>query len=188
MARQEFQVRNNPKRAAPAAILAQIETIEVAYWSFEAQKMLGLIEVNRAVAADVRSFFKLALDLKFPINSVIRASDASYDWDDGLMMVANATSGFNYRPIVDTAEISNHGYGRAFDVNTRLNPYIRFKDGAQIVAPAGAEWDPSVPGTLYASHPLVTHMEALGWSWGGSWLPAEQGAIDYQHFEKPYND
>lgn len=158
------------------------------YWSFDVQKQSALLEVNRAVAAEVRSFFTGAFDLKFPIDKVTCSSDRPYFWDDGLMMAANATSGFNYRLIADSDVVSEHGYGRAFDINPRLNPYIRFKDGAQIVAPAGAEWDPSVPGTLSATHPLVTHMAALGWSWGGNWSPEARGAIDYQHFEKPGSD
>ncbi|MEO8105427.1 MAG: M15 family metallopeptidase [Candidatus Saccharibacteria bacterium] len=178
-------VRDNPQRPAPAAILAQIVTIEVFYWSFDGQKRSAMLEINRAVESDVRSFFTVAWGLNFPIDKVICAADTPYFWDDGLMMAANATSGFNYRKIADSDVVSEHGFGRAIDINTRLNPYIRYKDGARLVAPAGAEWDPRVPGTLCGDHPLVIHMEALGWSWGGNWAPETRGAIDYQHFEKP---
>jgi hypothetical protein len=98
-------------------------------------------------------------------------------------MAQNISSGFNYRTIAGTTEVSLHGKGMAFDVNPRINPYIRYENGVQIIAPHSASYNPKAPGTLHATHPLVVHMKSLGWEWGGDWLP-QSGRVDYQHFQK----
>jgi len=176
----------NPDRPAPEEIVKNIVTVEVTYVDFNGDEHTGVIEVHKAVADDVRQFFALALAEKFPIEKVIRSSDAPFFWDDDMMMAENMTSGFNYRLIKDTDTVSFHGLGQAFDVNTRLNPYIRYyKDGSSIVDPEGATYDTSLPGVFTASHPLVLLMKRLGWEWGGDWIPEEHGAVDYQHFQKP---
>jgi peptidoglycan L-alanyl-D-glutamate endopeptidase CwlK len=125
--------------------------------------------------------FALALQEHFPIYSVIPVSDKRFRkdgrWDDELSMEANNTSAFNYREITGGGRLSNHAYGRAIDINTFQNPYI--KNG--IVLPHGAKYDPSVAGTLTADHPIVRAFLQLGWVWGGNWTSPK----DYQHFEKP---
>jgi hypothetical protein len=179
------EVRANPDSHCLPEILAEQVVVEVVYINFDGQKKSGVIEVNRAVADDVRGFFALALKLKFPIEKVVRASDEPFLWDDDKMMAANATSGFNYREIAGVDELSNHAFGRAIDVNTRLNPYIRLVDGQKITLPIGAMWDPTLPGTLTPEHPLVGIKRSRGREWGGDWTYETRAAIDYQHFEKP---
>ena len=100
------------------------------------------------------------------------------------MMTDNNSSGFNYRTIAGSGKMSPHSLGMAFDINTRLNPYIRYpKNGSPIARPIGAIRDVKVPGTLYANHPLVEFMVSLCWEWGGGWSPVT-GRTDYQHFQK----
>ena len=176
----------NPDRRAPDEVVQNIVTIEVSYIDFNGKENVGLIEIHKAVADDVRQFFELALAEQFPIEKVVRSSDAPFFWNDDMMMDANMTSGFNYRLIKDTNTVSFHGLGQAFDVNTRLNPYIRYyKDGSSVVDPAGASYDTSVPGVFTADHPLVVFLKERGWEWGGDWSPEGHGAVDYQHFQKP---
>ena len=176
----------NPNNSAPPEVEKQITTISVEYIDFDGNKNTGLIEVNKAVAKDVQEFFELAVELKFPIEKVVRSSDKPFLWNDDMMMAANMTSGFNYRLIKDTDTVSFHGLGQAFDVNTRLNPYIRYyKDGSSVVDPEGATYNASLPGVFTADHPLVVFMKDRGWEWGGDWTPEEHGAVDYQHFQKP---
>ena len=180
----------NPNRPAPPEIARQIVTVPVEYIDFEGKEQNGEIEVNRKVAKDVKDFFVLAKRLNFPINKVVKSSDTGYEWDDDKLMADNTSSGFNYRFIKGTTNPSLHGLGEAFDVNTWLNPYIRYnKDGTLSVDPAGAVYDPTQQGVLTAEHPLVVFMKDRGWDWGGDWgedktRPDDNGRIDYQHFEK----
>lgn len=176
-------VQVNPKVACPPEILAEQVAIEVRYVDLAHKQRRGIIEINAQVSEDIQAFFAKALELSFPIETVVRASD--YGWDDQELMAANATSGFNYRTIPNTGMLSNHAHGLAFDVNTRLNPYIVYTNGRPEIFPAGAVWNPDVPGTLSADHGLVKLMKSKGWTWGGDWISDVDNAIDYQHFEKP---
>ena len=92
-------------------------------------------------------------------------------------MEANNTSAFNYRPVTGGTRLSNHAYGRAIDINTFLNPYIK----GDIVLPHGARYDPNIEGTFTSENPIVKTFIQLGWQWGGDWTDLK----DYQHFEKP---
>lgn len=174
---------NNPDRPCPPELLAQQVGLAVLHYGFDGRMHRGIIEVHEEVADDVASFFDLALRTGFPIERVARSGDPEFGWDDDKLMAANVSSGFNYRTIAGTDRVSLHGQGRAFDVNPRQNPYVRYTDGGEVVAPAGAEYDPQAPGTLSAGHRLVGLMQRLGWEWGGDWQP-ESGRVDYQHFQK----
>lgn len=179
----ERHVQANPENPALPEILAKQVALEVLHLGFDGKVHAGVIEVHKDAAEDIRMFFEQALAIGFPIEKVVPAGDPEYGWDDDKLMADNATSGFNYRTIAGTDRPSPHGTGWAFDVNDRLNPYIRYQESGQTVSPSGAVWDPSVPGTLYAEHPLVRLMEERGWEWGGNWTP-ESGRVDYQHFQK----
>lgn len=80
--------------------------------------------------------------------------------------------------------MSLHAFGLAFDINPRVLPFLRVDDGTIVTEPPGAVYDASHPGSIASGHPLVAHMESLGWKWGGTWTIEDQGIIDYQHFEK----
>jgi len=181
------QIKVNPANPAPADVLSQIVSLKVAYRDFSRTPHEGIIEVNRDRKDDVITFFKYAYYLNFPINEVGVSSDPRFNWDDNKLMAANVTSGFNYRTIAGTNTPSQHGIGRAFDVNPRQNPYITLDDqGNPVVAPNGAQWLIGAPGTLHKDHPLIQLMTSRGWTWGGNWtLQDLDGAvIDYQHLQK----
>ncbi len=177
----------NPNNPAPADVVSQLVSLKVAYRDFQSRPHEGIIEVNRALKDDVISFFKYAYYLNFPINEVGVSSDSRFKWDDNKLMAANVTSGFNYRTVAGTNNPSQHGLGRAFDVNPRQNPYITLDDqGNPVVAPKGASWLSGTAGTLHEDHPLIQLMKSHGWAWGGNWtLQDLDGAvIDYQHLQK----
>lgn len=174
----------NPEANCPAELLAHQKSLQVIYIGFDDQEHSGIIEIHQDIMDDVLAFFEVAYRLRFPVDKVLPASDPKFAWDDNKLMAANASSAFNYRLIAGTDKISLHGLGRAFDINPRQNPYIRYKGGETTVLPDGAAWDPNHPGTLHAEHELVRFMENLGWEWGGHWAP-ESGRTDYQHFQKP---
>jgi peptidoglycan L-alanyl-D-glutamate endopeptidase CwlK len=177
-------ILTNPSLECPPEIIQELVQLPVHYWNFTDQVCHGTIEVHRDVASDVAGFFDLAYETHFPIERVVRASDEPYKWDDDKLMAANTSSGFNYRTIAGSTILSHHSRGLAFDINTRLNPYIRYTEGREIIAPDGAVWEPGAPGVLSKEHPLVQFMIKRGWIWGGDWTFENNGMIDYQHFQK----
>lgn len=183
----ERPIKLNPDKPAPQEIIEQLVSLKVTYRDMDKQQRQGIIEVNRSLKDDVLTFFKYAYYLNFPVNEVVVSSDPRYKWDDNKLMAANATSGFNYRTISGGTTPSQHGLGRAIDVNPRQNPYITLDEqGTPLTAPKDASWLPGTPGTLHDKQPLIQLMESRGWSWGGRWtLQDEDGAvIDYQHLQK----
>lgn len=155
--------------------------MEVSYFGFDRRLHIGQIVIAQSVMAEVEAFFDLARELRFPIAKAMPA--AAYNWDDERLMAENVTSGFNYRPIAGTSNLSLHALGQAFDVNPVQNPYVRYENGKPIIRPKDAVWRPGTSGTLSTNHPLVQLMKGFGWDWGGDW-PAKSGRTDYQHFQK----
>lgn len=175
----------NPDNLCPSEILQNLGLMEITYIGFDNNLHKGQIVVATEVMAEVEAFFKNALEIMFPIEKVIPAAAHPYRWDDQKLMADNVTSGFNYRVIAGMNRLSNHGLGRAFDVNTRLNPCIRYEKGKGIVKPPKSKWDKNILGTLHGEHALVKLMEGFGWEWGGRWTAKKDGIVDYQHFQKP---
>jgi peptidoglycan L-alanyl-D-glutamate endopeptidase CwlK len=165
----------------PDEIRKRQRLITVKYYSTDRQIHQGQLVIDVDLKSDIKKIFALGLKQRFPIYSVIPISDKRFRkdnrWDDELSMEANNTSAFNYREVTGGGRLSNHAYGRAIDINTFLNPYI--KNG--IILPYGAKYDPSISGTFTSDHPIVRAFLQLGWDWGGNWTSPR----DYQHFEKP---
>jgi hypothetical protein len=165
----------------PEEIRKRQKVVKLKYYSTDGKIHRGQLVIDKELVKDVKKVFKMALKEHFPIYSVIPVSDQRFRkdgrWDDELSMEANNTSGFNYREITGGGRLSNHAYGRAIDINTFLNPYIK----GNVVLPHGAKYDPGIAGTFNPDHPIVKAFLELGWTWGGSWTSRP----DYQHFEKP---
>jgi peptidoglycan LD-endopeptidase CwlK len=181
----EEALAQNPANSAPQEIIDEQEVVNVQYFGFDGYLHSGQIVINKRLVGDIKKFFDLAVELKFPIKSVIPISSPQYGWDDEVSCGANNSSGFNYRAISgDTTRLSKHANGSAFDINPVENIYIKYDtDEKELFRfPADGVYDESAPGTLTATHPLVLLMKDLGWEWGGDWTPAT-GRADYQHFE-----
>lgn len=165
----------------PPEIKKRQKILTVKYYSFDALVHQGQIVVDKDLADDVKKVFAFALEQKFPINTVIPVSAAQFRkngrWDDDLSMAANNTSGFNYREKTGGGSLSNHAFGRAVDINTVQNPYVK----GTLILPPNGKWQPGTPGTFTADHPITKMFISLGWGWGGTWTSRQ----DYQHFEKP---
>src|SRR6266403_935212 len=165
----------------PPDIRKRQRVVKLKYYSSDGKIHQGQLVIDTELKNDIKKVFALALKARFPIYSVIPISDKRFRkdgrWDDELSMEANNTSAFNYREITGGGRLSNHAYGRAIDINTLQNPYI--KDG--IVLPHGAKYDPGIAGTFTSDHPIVRAFLQLGWDWGGNWTSPK----DYQHFERP---
>lgn len=182
---QEEMLLQNPKMQAPLEVLTQLECRDVAYYGFDGNIHQGQIIMHNKAIEDVVLFFKQALLLHFPIQSVIPISDTKYKWDDETSCDSNNSSGYNFRYIAGTTKMSNHARGLAFDINPVQNPYIKYNEESVELwrAPKNAAYDTSIPGTLFRGHPLVELLKSKGWKWGGDWKK-EEGPVDYQHFEK----
>lgn len=170
-------LKQNPSSECPQEVLQRQTLITVQYYSFDNQVHQGQIVVDKEVVEDIKDAFRFLLKEKFPLACTIPISHPKFRWDDNLSMLANNSSGFNYRVIVGTDRLSNHAYGRAIDLNPLLNPYIR--DG--ITRPTGATYLSGAPGTILSDSKIVTFFRERGWIWGGDW----EDRKDYQHFEKP---
>ena len=166
----------------PPAVRARQRLVPVTYWGFDGRAHAGQIVVDQDLVKDIQAVFALALQEKFPIQSVVPISHPRYRkkgvWDDDVSMALNNTSGFNYRLVSGGTTLSNHATGRAVDINPLLNPYIRVK-GKPL--PPGSVYDKTKPGTILPGTPITREFLKRGWGWGGDWTHMK----DYQHFEKP---
>ena len=166
----------------PENVLANQKLFSVKYYSFDGRVHQGQLVMDRRLVSEIQEIFKMALEIKFPVASMIPISHPSFlkngRWDDNLSMQANNTSGFNYRRPTNGGPISKKGHamGFAIDINPMQNPYIKRKK----TLPAGSTYDVSRPGTLTANHPIVKKFIEFGWTWGGRWRSVK----DYQHFQK----
>lgn len=161
--------------SAPQTVIDTLALVDVQYLSFDGLLHRGQILVHKAAAPDVREAFEELYRLSFPIEKVIPV--VAYNWDDEASMADNNSSAFNYRLILETDRLSNHSFGLALDINPRLNPFI---SRSKNMYPAGAVYDPNVPGTFRAGDAAVRVFINRGWYWGGAW----QSVVDWQHFER----
>jgi len=112
----------------------------------------------------------------FPIERMVPID--AYGGDDQASMRDNNTSGFNCRYVSGTTTLSQHGLGRAVDVNPLVNPYVK---GSTVDPPEGAPYadrSGSYPGMIRSGDAVVRAFAAQGWKWGGYWSSGK----DYQHF------
>ena len=170
------------REGCPQEIVGQQVGLHLPRWDFNGRSIAPnsneTLEVNGQIAIQTIGFFLLAFDERFPAGPFTAASE--FDFDDDTLMKKNCTSGFNWRLIQGSNQLSKHAQGLAFDVNTVLNPYIRRQaKGKPIVQPERATYDPSLPGTFTPEHILVISAAKAGLVWGGSW---KSDVTDYQHF------
>lgn len=175
------RLSNPPHPELLADVLKRQRIVEVVYWSPKDSDKLrlhqGQIVVDQDLTEDVKDAFALMREIKFPVYSVIPVKQ--FGFSDLWSLSYNNSSGFNYREIAKTNDLSSHALGEALDINPWENPYIREFDGYR--SPAGAEYNPAAPGTMVSEHPVVLFFKGRGWKWGGDWTDR----LDYMHFEKP---
>jgi hypothetical protein len=160
---------------------AQLRRVDVDHLGFDGQTHRGELIVHQDLVPEVITVFAQLYRLRFPIEK-IRTADHYPDADDELSMQDNNTSSFNCRGIPGSNHWSQHAYGRAIDLNPRLNPCV-YADGTFQPQNAAEYLDRgrSVPGLLHDGDPGVRVFTDRGWRWGGNWT----APIDYQHFERP---
>ncbi len=159
----------------PEEVQKELTVIYPVYAWVDGVSHVGQLVLHRAISERVRKIFEELLRRRFPIAGIVPI--AAFNWDDECSMLANNTSGFNYRykDKPGKPELSSHALGLAIDINPFLNPCNR--NG--IITPAGACYDPDMPGTITEDSFVVDLFRAAGADWGGHW----SGLFDPQHFE-----
>ena len=178
-------LRQALRKNAPFKFKKRQRLVDLLYYSFDGRIHKGQLVIDERLVNDIREVFRVALETRFPIKSVIPISHNRFYkhgvWNaDGLSMLSDNTSAFNYRRVTGGKVLSMHSYGFAIDINPVQNPYIK----GRVVLPAGAVYNPARPGTFTRGCVIVKTFKRLGWTWGGEWKSLK----DYQHFEKIAGD
>lgn len=159
--------------------LDDLSYLKLAHWGLDGKVHIGELIVHRNVALEIFSIFEKIFQEKFPIERMELVDE--YKGSDDLSMAANNTSAFNCRSVTGKPGVfSKHSFGRAIDINTRINPYVK----GDLVEPKSgrAFLDRSAPkpGMIFENGAVVKSFTEHGWEWGGNWTSLK----DYQHFEK----
>ena len=140
--------------------------LTVTHVNFAGESTIGHLIVADSLGDEVLEIFQEIYESGFPIYS-IRLIDY-FDASDQLSMAANNSHAFNYRYIAGTTTISQHGLGRAIDINPIQNPYIR---GTTIWPAAGEAYLDRAyvrPGMIVPGDAVYTAFRSRGWTWGGN--------------------
>ncbi|GIE69569.1 M15 family metallopeptidase [Actinoplanes palleronii] len=167
------------RRGCPVRI-SDLRRVELTHWGFDGVRHRGELIVNQAVARSVVEVFHTLYSMRFPIRTMLPVD--RFGADDNASMAADNTSGFNCRPITgSTSGFSVHSYGKAIDLNTLENPYVK---GTVVQPPAGKAFmnrEKVRPGMIKHGDPVWRAFTTHGFTWGGDWTSLK----DYQHFEAP---
>ena len=158
----------------------QLRYLKVLYVNYSGITCEGELVCNKAIADDLIDIFRQLYAANYQICQIRLVDD--YMADDDLSIAADNTSCFNYRVVEGTTKLSNHGLGRAIDINPLFNPCVYVKSG-RVSPPAGAAYaDRSVafPHKIDKNDLAYKLFTAHGFTWGGDWKSLK----DYQHFEK----
>ena len=162
--------------------VSDLRYLHILHIGFDGQTHEGEIICNKAIAEDLLEIFEALYEASYPIEKVKLVDE--YNADDEASMADNNSSCFNFRFISHTKKVSNHGYGKAIDINPLYNPYVKTVKGKLSVEPAnGAAYvdrtqtfDHKIDESDLAYQLFIAH----GFTWGGAWSSSK----DYQHFEK----
>ena len=163
--------------------------LTISHYDYNGRIVKGHMVVSVEIADEVLDIFEELLEIKFPIEKMelvdyyTQYIDETFNNLDRASMSQNNTSAFYYRVVNGTNTISNHAYGRAIDINPKINPY--YVPATGYVSPANAyqyaSRNQDLPGIIRHGDPIYEIFISRGWEWGGDW----SGEKDYQHFQKP---
>lgn len=160
--------------------ISELRRVELTHWGFDGLRHQGELIVHKDVARNVVDIFHTLYSTRFPIRMMLPVD--RFSGDDDASMAADNTSAFNCRPITgSTSGFSVHSYGKAIDVNTVENPYVK---GAIVQPPAGEAFTDRAkvyPGMIKHGDQVWRAFAKHGFTWGGDWNSLK----DYQHFQAP---
>jgi len=160
--------------------LAELALLRLVHHLPAGGERAGELVVAAALADDVARAFERLYAAGFPIERMERID--AYGGSDDRSMAANNSSGFNFRTIAGSNQLSLHALGRAIDINPLWNPYVV---GEVVHPPAGVGYLDRAdlrPGMIVRPGPVTDAFDAIGWEWGGDWTRAVR---DYHHFALP---
>ncbi|MCL1950625.1 MAG: M15 family metallopeptidase [Turicibacter sp.] len=158
----------------------KLRYLSVVHVGFDGKDHLGELIVHEELALEVLDIFRELYDLRFPIEKIQLVSE--YGYSDDLSMADNNSSGFNFRKVAETDQLSEHAFGRAIDINPQINPYILAS--GEVLPPSSLAYldrESHAPGKILEGSPILEVFGKRGWFWGGDWTHIK----DYHHFEKP---
>jgi peptidoglycan LD-endopeptidase CwlK len=168
---------------SPLILQKSLVLVSVKHWDFFGKIQMGHLIVLDTIAVEINAIFASLYQAKFPIAQIIPL--VQYRWDDQKAILANNTSGFNYRSLTGFPDLlSWHALGLAIDINPLQNPATMPNANGGIYKTPG-RYEKAKPGTILADGPVVRAFLKHGWDWGGSYTGDKK---DYQHFEKPLKD
>jgi hypothetical protein len=149
--------------------------LEVDHRTLDGGAARGEMVVARRIADHALGLFRRLWAIGFPIARMQLIDD--HDADDDRSMAADNASGFCFRVVAGTDDLSQHAFGLAIDINPVENPWVR---PDRFVPAAGATYltrGDLRAGMIVRPGPVVAVFDALGWEWGGDWKHAR----DYHH-------
>ena len=156
--------------------------LKVLHYNKEGEILTGEMVCNVKIAADLIRIFSELFSKKYPIEKMRLIDD--YGADDEISMTDNNSSCFCFRTVAGSNDLSLHALGMAVDINTLYNPYVRTKNGKQIIQPLNGKPYCDRSKTFdYKINPnddCCKIFKKYGFLWGGDWGPYK----DYQHFYK----
>lgn len=171
-------------RPNPDISFQDLRYVRVKYYGYDGNVKNGQLLVNKSIAKDTVEIFQELFDMQYPIESIQLIDD--YGADDTKSMEANNTSAFNYRIVEGTSHLSNHAYGRAIDLNPRVNPFVKRNSITPENGKIYAQRDVKKCKGKYKYNMIHRNDRVYrifrkhGFQWGGDWITYK----DYQHFEK----
>ncbi len=161
--------------------LDKLRSVRLVHRTYGGASAWGTLIVHQDVADDVVEAFRQAWKGGFRIESVVPVF--VYGGSDLRSVEANNTSAFNCRPVTGRSKgWSKHAWGRAIDINPRVNPYW-VKRTDKVIPESGRRYInrfQRTPGLIRQGDSLHSAFRQLGWTWGGDWRKVK----DWQHFEK----
>ena len=182
---QEIREKEPVKPASnPNIKIQDLRYVKVKYYGYDGKIRSGQLLVNKSIAKDTVEIFQELYDMQYPIESIRLVDD--YGADDTKSMEANNTSAFNYRIVEGTSHLSNHAYGKAIDINPRVNPFVKRNSITPENGKIYAQRDVKKCRGKYKYNMIHRNDRVYrifrkhGFQWGGDWITYK----DYQHFEK----
>lgn len=168
--------------------LSQLRYLKLLHYNFDHEIQIGELIVNADLESDFLNIFRELFEEEYEIQSMYLIDNywkGDGESSDTASIEENNTSAFCYRAVTGGTTISNHGLGRAIDINPQQNPYVNYRTGSPVWSHDNAN-DYIDRDTGYEH--VITHDDICykiftkyGFDWGGDWSTIK----DYQHFEKP---
>jgi hypothetical protein len=156
--------------------IEDLRLVTLDHWGYDGAEHRGELAVHADYADAIVDVFRILFDARFPIERMELVD--VYRADDHASTLANNTAAFNCRSVVGRpGSWSEHAFGRAIDINPRVNPYVL---DPRIQHPALVPYlDRSLQdlGMIRTGDTAVQAFATIGWYWGGTW-----SSPDYQHF------